>query len=474
MSMARLVITAVKVEGRSKSEVARDYGISRFWVQQLVHRFEVEGEAAFEPRSRRPHSSPHAVDLEVEDEIVRLRKTLSKKGWDAGAETIAGHLAAAGVSQVPAVSTIWRILCRRGFVTAQPQKRPRSSWKTFSADQPNERWQADITHWRLADGSEVEILNILDDHSRVCIASVARRVIPGTQVWRIFAAAISRWGLPAEVLTDNGAVFTGKQRGDGRVALEVELGLRGIRVSHSRPYHPQTCGKVERFHQTEKKWLTAQPRPATIAGLQHQLNRFQNYYNTVRPHRALSRRTPAQAYAARPKAVPTGPIIPAHYRVQHDKIDPGGSVTVRHNSRLHHIGLGARLAGTPVTLLIDNLHIRIIHRHTGELIRELILDPTKDYQPRGLPPAHPNNRRQPHHGRHPDPGPTCRPQPKSRLAAGHPQGPGLDPGEDGATITSRGCRTPPQNATMSRDTCQRCPETSHLCAARESNPQPAD
>jgi transposase InsO family protein len=389
MSLARLVITAVTVEGRSKSAVARDYGITRFWVQTLVKRFEADGEAAFQPRSRRPHSNPRSVGLELEDRIIRLRKTLTTKGVDAGAETIAAHLHAAGVDPVPAVSTIWRILSRRGFVVPQPQKRPRSSWKRFCAEQPNQRWQADITHWRLADGSEVEILNILDDHSRVCIASLARRVTTGVQVWATFAAAFDIWGVPAEVLTDNGAVFTGKQRGQGRVVLEVQLGLRGVRISHSRPYHPQTCGKVERFHQTQKKWLAAQRPAATIAGLQRQLDRFQLYYNTIRPHRALHRRTPAQAYAARPKAVPTGPIIPAHYRVRHDRIDSGGSVTVRHNSRLHHIGLGARLAGTPITLLIDDLHIRVIHRHTGAPIRELILDPTRDYQPRGLPPGPP-------------------------------------------------------------------------------------
>ena len=200
--MARLVITAVTVEGRSKSAVARDYGITRFWVQTLVKRFAVEGEAAFEPHSRRPHTNPRAVSLEVEDQIVRLRKTLTRKGLDAGAETIAAHLATAGVAPVPAVSTIWRILSRRGFVTPQPQKRPRSSWKSFCADQPNERWQADITHWRLADGTEVEILNVLDDHSRVCIASVARRVTGGVQVKNTFCAAFDRWGVPAEVLTD--------------------------------------------------------------------------------------------------------------------------------------------------------------------------------------------------------------------------------------------------------------------------------
>jgi transposase InsO family protein len=451
MSLARVVITAVIVEGRSKSEVARDYGVSRVWVQKLVHRYQREGPAAFEPRSRRPHSNPRAVSLDLEDQVIRLRKELSKKGLDAGAETIAAHLQIAGVDPVPAVSTIWRILSRRGFVSPQPQKRPRSSWKTFCAEQPNERWQADITHWRLADGAEVEILNILDDHSRVNIAAKARRITLGTQVWASFAAAFGRWGVPASVLTDNGAVFTGKQRGQGRVALEVQLGLRGIRLHHSRPYHPQTCGKVERFHQTQKKWLAAQPRPATVAGLQRQLDRFGRYYNTVRPHRALGRRTPAQAYAARPKAVPTGPIIPTHYRVRTDRIDSGGSVTLRHNSRLHHIGLGARLAGTPIMLLIDDLHIRIIERHTGTLIRELILDPTRDYQPRGLPSGPPQRIR----GHTPAgisiPAQTRRPQPESRLAADHPKGPGLDPGEDGATITSRDAETAPE--------MQRCLET---------------
>jgi transposase InsO family protein len=389
VTLARLVITAVTVEGRTKTSVARDYGITRFWVQTLVKRYEAEGDAAFEPRSRRPLSNSRAVSLDVEDQIVRLRKTLTKQGLDAGAETIATHLITAGVDPVPAVSTIWRILKRRGFVSDQPQKRPRSSWRTFCADQPNERWQADITHWHLADGTQVEILNILDDHSRVCLASIARQVFTGGQVWQVFLTAFDRWDLPVEVLTDNGAVFTGKQRGQGRVALEVQCGLRGIRVSHSRPYHPQTCGKVERFHQTLKKWLRAQPAAATIAGLQHQLNRFQTYYNTIRPHRALGRRTPAQAYAARPTAVPSGPVISIHHRVRTDRIDNWGSVTLRHNSRLHHIGLGARLAGTPVQLLVDDLHIRVIHRHTGELIRELTLDPTRDYQPRGLPPGPP-------------------------------------------------------------------------------------
>jgi transposase InsO family protein len=394
VARAQLIITAVVVEGRTKSEVARDYGVSRFWVQQLVSRYQREGPTAFQPRSRRPHSSPHAVDAEVEDAIIRLRKELSKQGLDAGAETIAAHLARrspadGGRPAMPAVSTIWRILSRRGFVRPQPQKRPRSSWRTFCADQPNERWQADLTHWQLADGSPVAILNLIDDHSRLCLASHARRSTSGGDVVASFRKAFHRWGIPAGVLTDNGAVFTAKQRGEGRVALEVELGILGVRFDHSRPYHPQTCGKVERFHQTQKKWLAAQPVAVSLRALQRQLDRFAGYYNTVRPHRALARRTPAQAYAARPKAFPTGVKIPAHYRVRNDTIDSGGTVTLRHNSRLHHIGLGAARAGTPVTLLVDDLHIRVISRDTSELIRELILDPNRDYQPRGLPPGPP-------------------------------------------------------------------------------------
>ncbi len=139
MSKAQLVITAVVLEGRSKAEVARDYDVSRQWVHQLVTRYHHEGSAAFEPRSRRPHRHRDAVPAEVEDKILRLRKTLDKAGYDAGAATVAGHLVRdPSVTKVPALSTIWRILCRRGFVVCQPHKRPRSAWKRFCADQPNQ------------------------------------------------------------------------------------------------------------------------------------------------------------------------------------------------------------------------------------------------------------------------------------------------------------------------------------------------
>jgi transposase InsO family protein len=386
MGMAQLVVTAVLVEGRSKSEVARDYGVSRRWVITLVQRFLTEGEPGLVPRSRRPHRSPARTPQAVEDEILALRKQLDRGGHEAGAATIAAHLHQRhGPDGVPAVSTIWRILSARGFVTPQPHKRPKSSYRRFTADAPNERWQLDITHYRLADGSEVEILNMIDDHSRLAVASTARRIFTAGDVDTAFAAATSAYGDPASLLSDNGAVFTGVPRRGGRVALEVTCHARGIRFTHSRPYHPQTCGKVERFHQTLKKWLDHQPRPATVGQLQGLLDHFRDYYNTVRPHRAVGRRTPTQAYTARPKAVPTGtPIDTGHYRVRHDRIDRAGVITLRHNSRLHHIGLGRRHAGTRVLVLARDLHIRVLSTD-GELLRELTLDPNRDYQPQARP-----------------------------------------------------------------------------------------
>ena len=378
--MARLVVTAVVVEGRSKSEVARDYRVSRRWVQKLVARYHAEGDAAFVPRSRRPRTSPQRIAGPLEDQIVAWRKQLLEQGLDAGAETIAFHLRNSGIDP-PAVSTIWRVLVRRGFVVPQPHKRPRSSILRFEADQPNERWQADITHWTLPDGTEVEILNVIDDHSRLCITSAAHPTFKAIDVVACFHEAANIYGLPASMLTDNGAVFTAAYRGQGWVALERELIGLGVKLSHSRPYHPQTCGKIERFHQTLKRWL-ARHTAANIDEFQARLDEFRDHYNTQRPHRAIGRRTPTVAYNARPKAAPTRPghDIPTHARVRRDRVDPTGTITIRYASRLHHIGLGRAHAGTRVVILAHERDIRVL-TETGELLRHLQLDPTRDYQP---------------------------------------------------------------------------------------------
>jgi hypothetical protein len=239
-----------------------------------------------------------------------------------------------------------------------------------------------MTHWSLADGTHVEIINFLDDHSRLCVASVAVPVTRATDIADVFCAATARYGVPASVLTDNGCIYTAKHRG-GKVVMETLLETLGVTYKHSSPYHPQTCGKVERFHQTLKKFLAKQPPARTLTELQALLDRFVDNYNTQRPHRALGRCTPHDVYDTKIKAHPTATTGDSHFRVRHDKVDKHGSITIRYNSRLHHIGMGARFKRQPVILLIADRDIRII-TPDGELLRHLTLDPARDYQPQTL------------------------------------------------------------------------------------------
>ncbi len=247
-------------------------------MQRHVALYRAGGAAALVPKKRGPKAPPNQTPPVVEDAIVVLRKQLGELGLDAGARTIAYHLGQQGLG-VPAISTIHRILSRRGFVTAQPQKRPRSSWQRFEAALPNECWQTDMTHWHLEDDSHVEIVNFIDDHSRAVMASVAVEVATAPEVVRIFFDTAATYGLPASVLSDNGAIYTAAYRG-AATGLEIELASLGITFKHGKPYHPQTQGKVERYHRTLKAYLRRRParrRPAGTAGadrpLRHHLQR---------------------------------------------------------------------------------------------------------------------------------------------------------------------------------------------------------
>lgn len=386
MGLGRYVVDAVLLEGRSPTELARTHGVARSWIYQLIRRFHAGGYAALEPRSRRPRSCAHAVTAEVQAVIVRLRHDLAVAGHDSGPHTIAHHLRLE-LGEAPSVATIWRILQRHGLITPQPHKRPRSSFLRFQAELPNELWQADTTHWHLADGRDVEILNCLDDHSRLLVVSDVFSTVKAADVVHSFAAAWLGTGYPAALLTDNGAVFSGKSR-QGKVLLESELERLGIVAKHSTPYHPQTCGKVERFHQTLKRYLAKQRPARSLPLLQAQLDAFRVYYNQQRPHRALHGDAPLHAFHARLKAGPTTASPPAHYRVRHDRVDKSGRVTLRYLSRLHHIGLGAAYRGLRVHILVANKNVRVI-REDGSLIRELTLDPSRDYQPLGKSPGPP-------------------------------------------------------------------------------------
>ena len=394
MSKRRLVITAV-LAGQSQSEVARTYGLSQGWISRLMARYRAEGQAAFEPRSRAPKSSPGATPPAMVELVLGLRKQLADAGLDAGADTIGWHLAHHHATTLSR-ATINRVLVRAGVITPEPSKRPKSSYTRFQAEMPNQCWQSDFTHYRLtrpdgSPGADTEILTWLDDCTRYALHVTAHVRVTGPIVLATFREAIARHGVPASTLTDNGMVFTTRFSGGkgGRNHLEHELRERHITQKNGQPNHPQTQGKVERFQQTLKNWLRAQPaQPASIDQLQALLDAFVEQYNQRRPHRSLPHHaTPATIYTSLPKATPTSYRTDTHDRVRHDKIDKAGSVTLRIAGRLRHIGVGRTHARTDVILLVQDLHVTIINAATGQILRDLSIDPRRDYQPTGRPPG---------------------------------------------------------------------------------------
>ena len=380
MDKGRYLVEAHLREGRPVAELARTHGVHPSWIYRLLARYRAEGEEGLVPRSRRPHHFPTSTADEVEDEIVLMRKQLAEEGLDAGAQTIFFHLSRRH-GTAPSVSTIMRVLRRRGCVVPEPQKRPRSSFIRFQATLPNECWQTDMTHWALAGERGVEIVNFIDDHSRLCVASVALRVTKALDVVEIFENARQRYGTPASMLSDNGCIYTAKYKG-GKVALETELERLGVVFKHSSPYHPQTCGKVERFHQTMKKYLAKQRAARSLPELQRQIDAFVTYYNECRPHRGIRRRIPREVFDARVKAHPAAQGH-SHLRIRHDKVDTCGKLTLRYEGKLRHIGVGARFKGQAVVLMIADAEVRIL-TPAGEPLRILTLDPTRDYHPQTL------------------------------------------------------------------------------------------
>ena len=273
-------------------------------IYRLLKRYELGGLDAVEPRSRRPASNPNSVPDDVITAIVELREKLVADGLDAGPLTLQWHLAQAGLA-VPSTSTIRRILGHHGLITAQPRKRPKSSYQRFQADQPNECWQSDFTHWALADGSGVDILNWLDDHSRYLLSCTAYRRVAGPDVVADFTTTTQRYGLPASTLTDNGSVYTSRFT-HGHHDFERLLASLGItektaipdtlkpNAKSTLPPNPQTLA-----HTTHRR--------TTLAALQSLLHHFTVVYNTERSHRALPPGTTPHRPTTPPKAAPPTP-----------------------------------------------------------------------------------------------------------------------------------------------------------------------
>ena len=353
------------------------FGVSRAWIYKLLTRYKEGGLEALEPKSRRPKSNPRALDDELRGEIIRLRGELISKGLDAGAASIAWHLSQSEF-HVPALSTIWKILKAAGLVTPQPKKRPKAYIIRFEAVQPNETWQSDFTHWRLADGSDVEIINWLDDHSRLLLYCSAYQAITGKIVVDSFNECRSTYGTPFSTLTDNGNVYTSRFV-KGKNAFEYLLSELDIVQKNGSPGHPETQGKIERFHQTLKKWLAEQERAKDLKELQQQLDEFRMIYNTKRPHKALAMKTPQFTYEATVKATPKEAKDKEHHRVRHDSVDQFGKLTLRRAGKMHHLGVGIDHHFKKVFVIVDHYKVSVVEKKTGEVLSQHQIEPTRTY-----------------------------------------------------------------------------------------------
>lgn len=353
------------------AEWCRKLGISRESAYKWRRRFAEEGPAGLEERSRAPKQTHAKTDSLVEDLVVRIRKELNDQGLGHGPASVADRLRIDHDIELTD-STVWRILSRRGQINVQPKKRPRSSWKSWTRSRPNELWQGDDTHYFLASGCEVKIINMVDDHSRLNVESRAATNCTSEAILETFCIAAARHGVPAEFLNDNGRAWI-SHREFGSVAFQANLLRIGVRQIHSSPYHPQTCGKTERFHQTQCQWLDARPAAETIDELQQLLDEFRITYNERRPHRGIGRKTPMSVWKAQPPAAPPtealeGPMTIALCWVSRGQIRPASKI---------RIGLGAEWTGCAMAVIRKGDHLSVISIDTGEIVREVTLEPIR-------------------------------------------------------------------------------------------------
>ena len=376
-SKAHVIVQTLATQGFTVAQVAARFNVSQRWVYELARRYRLDGVAGLVFKSKRPHTNSRAVPAHIRGRIIGLRKQLLASGLDAGAESIAWNLAQAQVKP-PATSTIWRILREEGLVSPEPKKRPKVYTKRFEAVQPNETWQSDFTHWRLADGSDVEIINWLDDHSRLLLHASVHRAVTGKIVVDSFNQARNEYGTPFSTLTDNGVVYTARFA-MGANAFEYLLAALGVVQKNGSPGHPQTQGKIERFHQTQKKWLAQQGPAQTMEQLQEQLACLRDVYNTKRGHKAIGMQTPAQCYEATIKAVPKLEPAPEPFRVRHDVVDDYGKLSLRRAGKMHHMGVGASNRGKAVTVIVSGRQIMVVEKATGEILGEYEIETSRNY-----------------------------------------------------------------------------------------------
>jgi transposase InsO family protein len=366
----------------SVTAVCDQLGVSRDTFYRYRARFENQGWLGLLPRSSRPHSSPGRTPPAMVALIVAMRARLTAEGWDAGARSIHARLSRQGVEGLPTPRTVHRVLARAGLVAEQPAKRPRSSFTRFEHPHPNSCWQLDGTGWHLKGGNLVCILRLVDDHSRMILASLAAPAETTTAAWACLETAIARHGVPAMLLSDGGSAFTGRRHGrrSGLSDFEARARALGINTVVSSPFHPQTCGKKERDWQPLKRWLNAQPVARTLKDLQQLLDAYDVLFNTERPHQSLGNQTPAERYTASPKADasdrPTSPPCQITHPLARDR----GRIELGNGYRLC---IGPEWNGVRVTVVRDGLDVVVLH--DAQIIVRHRIDPTRKHQLSGRP-----------------------------------------------------------------------------------------
>ena len=374
MSVRRAIVDA-DVAMLNVSEFCRVHGVSTWLFYDLRRRHAVAGDAALEPLSRAPKRVANKIPVAVGDRIVLLRKELADDGLDNGPATIRFHLQRLE-GWAPSEATIWRVLKHRGFINPEPRKAPKHAYRRFVAERANECWQIDATKWWLADGTMIEIINVIDDCTRVLIASMAVPTCTTANSWDALSSGAQRWGWPERVLSDNGTPFRGQ---NGAGGLLPALAALGIEDRHSRPYHPQTCGKVERFHQTLKLHLASRDPAATLTELQTQLDRFREIYNHQRPHRAIGRRFPAEVWQQTPRSGPAGHPLGTATTTSTTVVTADGRISIASRIR---VSIGVAHAGKTALTVITGNHAHVFIG--GRLERQLTINPNTRDQPKGV------------------------------------------------------------------------------------------
>jgi transposase InsO family protein len=304
-------VLAVVQDGWRVTEVAERLGVSRQAVHTWIARYEQGGLAALADRSHRPASCPHQIDPEIEAEVCELRR--QHPGW--GPRRIEHQLARSGLDPVPSRSAIYRCLRRHRLIELRRRRKRRDEFRRWERERPMQLWQMDVMGGvLLEDGTELKIVTGIDDHSRFCVAAGLVTRATSKAVCQVLSAALRRYGIPDEILTDNGKVFTGRF---GPQPVEVLFDRicreNGIAHRHTAVRSPTTTGKIERFHQSLRREFLADRTFASLQAAQAELDAWVGDYNTARPHQALEMATPAERFRLAPlaKDAASVPIDPA-------------------------------------------------------------------------------------------------------------------------------------------------------------------